>query len=168
MKRLNINTSIESFLVMVLMIVFAVSTCFIIIQGNSTFERVTENKLEDENARIALSFVNKRIKQNDEINGIDVLEDGVEGLQALRISHKDYEEGLYTYIFYYDGFMYESYTDLEPTIHLSTKIIEVKNLSFEEIKDKKQIIMRIDYEYQGKLIPIEQIITLRSRGEMDE
>ena len=168
MKRLNVNTSIESFLTMILMTIFAVSTCIIIIQGQRTFERVTENKTDDENARIALSYVNKRIKQNDEKNGVLVLENAVEGLTALRISHEEYEEGLFTYIFYSDGYMYECYTDIIPTIHLSTEIVPVKNLSFKAREDNGQIVMSLEYEYQGEKIQIEQITTLRSMGENNE
>jgi len=159
MKRMNINTSIESFLVMVLMIVFAVSTMFIIIEGKEAFERVTENKIEDENARIALSFVNKRIRQDDFTGSIEVIEDGVEGIKSLRVNHGD---GMYTYIYEYDGIMFECYTDEEPSIHLSTEIVPVKNLEFEMIGN--QIIMTLRYEYHGTMIPIEQIITLRSKG----
>ncbi len=159
MKRMNINTSIESFLVMVLMIVFAVSTMFIIIEGKEAFERVTENKIEDENARIALSFVNKRIRQDDFTGSIEVIEDGVEGIKSLRVNHGD---GMYTYIYEYDGIMFECYTDEEPSIHLSTEIVPVKNLEFEMIEN--QIIMTLRYEYHGTMIPIEQIITLRSKG----
>ncbi len=99
MKGLNVNTSIESLLVMILMTIFAVAISFIIMQGKSTFERVTENKIQDENARIAFSYVTKRIKQNDEKNSIKIIDDAVEGIKALRISHS-YEEGLYTYIYF--------------------------------------------------------------------
>lgn len=161
MKRMNINTSIESFLVMVLMIVFAVSTMFIIIEGKEAFERVTENKIEDENARIALSFVNKRIKQDDFTGSIEVIEDGVEGIKSLRVNHGD---GMYTYIYEYDGIMFECYTDEEPSLHLSTEIVPVKNLEFEMIGN--QIVMTLDYEYHGTMIPIEQITTLRSKEEI--
>lgn len=165
MKRMNINTSIESFLVMILMVVFTISISIIIMQGKLTFERMTDNKLQDENARIALSYINKRIKQNDEIGSIEVIEDAVEGITALRISH-NYEDELYTYIFFNEGILYESYTDLEPTIHLSTEIVPVDNLSFEVVKG--QIITKIEYEYHGQMIPIEQVTTLRSEGEKDD
>ncbi|MCH4890046.1 DUF4860 domain-containing protein [Acidaminobacter sp. JC074] len=163
MKRLNVNTSIESFLVMVLMIVFAVSTMFIIIEGKEAFERVTENKIEDENARIALSFVNKRIKQDDFKGSIQVLDQGVEGLPALRVDHGD---GMYTYIYEFEGIMYECYTDEEPIIALSSEIVPVKDLEFK--MDSNKVIMSLSYEYQGTMIPIEQVTTLRSKGENDE
>lgn len=163
MKRLNMNSSIESFLVMVLMIIFAISTMFIIIEGKEAFERVTENKIEDENVRIALSYVNKRIKQDDRIGSVEVLTDGVEGFPALKIEHWD---GLSTYVFYHEGMMYECYTDEAPSIHLSTEIVPVNELSFE--KKNNQIIMRLKYEYQGTMIPIEQITTLRSKEGIDE
>ncbi len=165
MKRINVNTSIESLLVMILMTIFAISISFIIMQGKSTFERVTENKIQDENARIALSYVTKRIKQNDEKGSVRVVENAVEGITALRISHS-YEAGLFTYIFYHDGYMYECYTDIIPTVNLSTEIVEVNDLKFSEEKNK--IKMSLIYEYQGTNIEIEQITTLRSRGEINE
>lgn len=161
MKRLNINSSIESFLVMLLMIIFTVSISFIIIEGKGAFERVTENKIEDENARIAFSYINKRIKQNDEINRVEVIENGVEGNTALKISHS-YEEGLYTYIFYYDGILYECYTDMEPSLKLSTEIIPVQNLTFDQ--SGSRITTTLDYEYQGKVISLNQVTVLRTGG----
>ena len=107
MKRLNVNSSIESFLVMILMVVFAVSTMFIIVEGKSAFERVTENKIEDENARIAFSYINKRIKQDDVsfikdyINHVqeksediefpkELQEDVVKFIEMLKKDEKDY------------------------------------------------------------------------------
>jgi hypothetical protein len=161
MKRLNINASIESFLVMVLMIVFTISTALIIVEGKQAFERVIENKEEDEEARIALSYVNKRIKQNDFLGNIEVIENGVEGRQALRIAH-DYEDGLYTYIFYDAGMLYECYTDMVPTINLSTEIIPVKGVSFNQ--EGSLITMTVDYEYLGKYLKLNQVISLRTGG----
>jgi putative component of toxin-antitoxin plasmid stabilization module len=160
MKRLNINSSIESFLVMILMIVFAVSIMFIIVEGKSAFERVTENKIEDENARIAFSYINKRIKQNDVSGAIKIVNDGVEGYEALSINHGD---GLYTYIFYKDGILYECYTDEIPSIQLSTEIVPVKALEFTQ--DDNKITVILEYEYQGNLIPVEQVTYLRSEGD---
>lgn len=156
MKRLNMNASIESFLVMILMIIFVLSIMFIIIEGKEAFERVTENKEQDEHARIALSYVNKRIKQDDRIDGVDVLEEGVEGLPALQINHKG---GFSTYVFYYEGMMYECYTDEKPTLELSMAIVPVKDLTFEY--HNHQIITSLVYEYQGKDISVEQVTTLR-------
>lgn len=158
--KINNNKSIESFLVMVLMVVFAAATAFIIIEGKLAFERVTDNKLQDENARIALSYVNKRIRQNDVSGKIIIDSDGVEGIEALRIGYE--EEDLYSYIFAYEGMMYECYTDVTPTLALSTPVIAVDNLNFRA--NGKQIIMSIDYEYHGEDIKLEQTMGIRSEG----
>lgn len=161
MKRLDINASIESFLVMLLMIAFTISVAMIIIEGKGAFERVTENKLQDEHARIAMSYVNKRIKQNDHLGAIEVVEDGVEGLTAIRIAH-DYEDFLYTYIFYKEGMLYECYTDMEPTFELSTEIIPAEGVEFSQEGNK--IVMSIIYEYQGQNMRLEQVTYLRTGG----
>jgi hypothetical protein len=160
MKRISSKNNIESFLVMILMVVFAVSISFIIIQGKLAFERVTENKIEDENARIALSYINKRVRQNDQQDGFKLLENSVEGATALRISHD--EEGLFTYIFHHEGVLYECYTDTEATIKFSSPIIEISQLTMQ--LDGNLLLIEIPYEYHGNMITLEQIIHLRSEG----
>lgn len=161
MKRLNINASIESFLVMLLMIAFTISIAMIIIEAKGAFERVTENKLQDEQARIAMSYVNKRIKQNDILDAIEVVENGVEGHTAIRIAH-DYEDALYTYIFYSEGMLYECYTSMEPSLALSTEIVAAEDIEFSQSGNK--IVMSILYEYQGREITLEQATYLRTGG----
>lgn len=163
MKRLNLNASIESFLVMLLMIAFTVSIALIIIAGKGAFERVSENKKEDEEARIALSYVNKQIRQNDMVGMIEVVEDAVEGHTALRIKHE--EDYLYTYIFYSKGILYECYTDLQPTLALSSEIIPVKNVSFKQ--NGSIIHMTLLYEYHGVDMELTQSTYLRTGGSYE-
>lgn len=163
MKRLNVNTSIESLLVMILMVIFALSTMLIIVEGKSAFERVTENKIEDENARIALSYVNKRIKQDDRSGSVELVDDALMGQSALRVDHGN---GLSTYIYSYEGYLYECYTDTVPSLELSTEIVPVKNLSF-EVEDRC-VLMSLAYEYHGKMIQITQKTYLRSEEAKDE
>lgn len=160
MKRLNINTSIESLLVMILMVIFALSTMLIILEGKSAFERVTENKIEDENARIALSYVNKRIKQDDQTNAIQLIESAVMDEEALRIDHG---QGLYTYIYSFDGMMYECYTDTVPSLNLSTEIVPIPQLDFDMVDST--VLMTISYEYQGQMIEVTQKTYLRSEED---
>jgi hypothetical protein len=144
--------------------VFTISIAFIIIQGKLAFERVIENKAEDEEARIALSYVNKRIRQNDVQGQIELLEKSVEGQEALRIAYD--EEGLYTYIYFYDGVLYECYTDQIPTVALSTKIATLANFDFDQ--DNQRITMTLDYEYHGEVMRLEQTMALRSKGGRHE
>lgn len=161
MKRMNNNSAIESLLVMMLMVVFAAATAFIIIQGKLAFERVTENKAEDEQARIALAYVNKQIRQNDREDNIVLLQGAVEGHEALRIGYD--EPGLYTYIFYDQGTLYECYTDMEPSLDLSTPIAQIGSMDF-EITDG-MITMSIEYEYHGEIMILDQVMALRSGGD---
>ena len=106
------------------------------------------------------SYINKRIKQDDVKGAVEVLDDGVEGHKALRIDHGD---GLYTYIFYNEGILYECYTDVMPSLELSTAIVAVNQLEF--YQDKQKITVKLSYEYQGNLIPVEQVTYLRSEGD---
>lgn len=162
MKKYNHNSAIESFLVMLLMVAFTAATALIIIQGKLAFERVTENKAQDENARIALSYVNKRIRQSDQNGGIQLMDNGVEGKEALVIKN---DLDFNTYIFFYDGILYECYTDEEPTVELSTPLVPLEYLDF--TLEPNGITMEIIYELHGKDILLNQYMAFRSKGVID-
>ncbi|MBN2793785.1 MAG: DUF4860 domain-containing protein [Clostridia bacterium] len=162
MKKYNHNSAIESFLVMLLMVVFTAATSLIIIQGKLAFERVTENKSQDENSRIALSYINKRIRQSDQKNGIQLIDNSVEGKEALVIKN---DLGFETYIFFYDGMLYECYTDEAPTIELSMPLVALDYLDF--TLEPNGITMEIIYELHGEDILLDQYIAFRSKGVID-
>lgn len=152
------NVSIESFMVVILMIVFASAICVLIVQGSQTFERTMAQREHDENQRIAMSYINMRIKQNDVAGKIVVIEDPTWG-SVLSISHQGGEVGLTTSIFYHDGALYECYSDAEISLDLSTSIIPLDPVTFDY--DDENHMIKIHYT-PSQTKALTQVIALRT------
>lgn len=161
MKR----SSIESFLVIVLFIIFSSAIAIIILQGAQTFDKIILEKEKVENFRIASSYINMVIVQNDSVNGVTVATDFLNNQTALVIKHDGDEAGLVTYIYYKDGYLWELYLDESevPNHDFATKIVAVDGVSFAFLADKQAI--GIDYIYNNAVeaTNIQQIIALETR-----
>lgn len=153
-SRLN-NLSIESFLVMTLLVVFAIAMSIVIVRGSDSYERLLDNKENEENSRIALSYMNMMVKQHDRQDSIFFEEDVVEGIDALVIVQED---DFKTYIYHHDGYLKACYTDEEPIIELSESIIPVQEMvisledqliqvyvAYDGSNDKEEITRYISY-----------------------
>lgn len=151
MKHLKPKNSLESFLVMILLVCFAFGSLLIIFESQQAFERVSNNKTRDEQTRIALSYIEKRVKQ-----AYTVKPAVVEGIEGIAVTDDFFSE---TYIFVYEDQLFECYTDEIPTLELSTKVADVKEMTM-SLQDH-QLQVEMLYEYHGKDIHIEQIISLR-------
>ncbi len=162
MEKRKINVSFESVLVLLLLIVFAVSIALIIVAGNKSYNSIIAHKEKEENARIALSFIKMRVKQNDVQGKITVQDNAVEGKAALVIVHTDSEEGYITYIFPYKDALWECYTDVKtkPTINLSNKVADIKD--FKVSLNENLLIVKLAYEYNNKTTNITDSIAIRS------
>ncbi len=162
MSKRKINISVESIMVILLMIVFAVSISVLIYQGSQTYTTILSDKERAENSRIALSYINMKIKQNDTEGAIyvdhfpSILDD------VLVISHHGLEKGLMTYIFFHEGALWECYTDGDLDLTISSKIIDVDGqLIFSKDNNKGQIITTLSRQPNDQN-PTRMIATLRT------
>ena len=158
----RIHVSVESIMVILLMIIFAASISVLIYQGSVTYRNIINNKNEEENVRIALSYVNMRIKQNDVSENVLVDNNGYEGQDVLIIHHSGEEEGLMSYIYYYEGYLWECYTDGGLDHTLSTEIIPLKELTFEFDTDMNAVITSVPFKNDKDDITLSQVSTLRT------
>lgn len=163
MKR-RIHVSVESLMVILLMIMFAVAISVLIYEGSVTYRNIITNKNNEENTRIAMSYINMRIKQNDILDRVTVDENAFEGEDVLTIWHHDAEEGLVSYIYLKDGILWECYTDGPLDHALSTEIIPLNDLSFETKNDGQLIYTTIQYKDGDSVIPLTQLSTLRTES----
>lgn len=166
MERRKINVSFESILVMMLLIIFAVSTCMMIIEGSESYKTILNQKEKEENARIALSYINMRIKQNDVQGHILLKPEEVEGVDALVFKHSGEEEGYLTYLFWDEGILWECYTDLDtiPTKALSAQIVPVDSLKFFMDNNRNTISINIKYTYGKEQLALDSVIALRTNA----
>jgi hypothetical protein len=157
------NVAIESFLVVILMIFFAISVAILIVQGSSTFQKTLEHRETEENLRIAMSYISMSIRQNDHLDRIQV-PTPPQGVDALiTLSHTANESGLKTYIYYSEGALYECYTDGDLNPDIATKIVPLKGLSIHYDAQVKLITLFYDHIIEGEPTRLKQSISLRSR-----
>lgn len=158
------NISLESILVMILLVIFAISSSIMIVQGSQSYNHIIKDKESAENARIALSYINMRVKQNDVAGKIRVETNQVEGQEALIIEHSGEEEGYQTAIFWMDGSLWECYTDqaTKPTKALSSEIVQLDALNFYFDETKNVINVTIEFQYGKEIMSLDSKITLRT------
>lgn len=160
--RRRINVSVESIMVILLLIVFAAAICVLIFEGSRTYRTIINNKNQDENVRIALSYVNMRIKQNDIEDSITIDPSGNQGSSVLILTHHGEEEGLYSYIYHRDGILWECYTDGLLDHSLSSEIVPAESIHFRFNSEGSQIVTRIEYMRSGESASMSQLTTLRT------
>ncbi len=121
--------AIESITVMLVMIIFALVTFIVINAGSSAYNTIIDDKQSTESARVAYSYINMKIRQNDAAGCIDVVDTHFG--DTLKI---DIENGEYcTYIFLCDGALYECLTPFgkPPAISAANKITALSGFSLE-------------------------------------
>lgn len=161
-SKRKINASVESIMVILLLIIFAASICILIFEGSRTYRTIITNKTQDENVRIALSYVNMRIKQNDVKDTIAIDPTGYEGHSVLVIHHFGEEEGLISYIYYSDGILWECYTEGPLDHSLSSEIIPVESIQFTYNSQARQIVTSISYLQGNESKQLKQLTSLRT------
>lgn len=157
------NVAIESFLVVILMIVFAIAVAVLIVQGSSTFQKTLEHRESEENLRIAMSYMNMTIRQNDAAGVIDFPEPPNDIEMLMRIRHGGEESGMFTYVYFKEGSLYECYTDGPLDPKLSTVIVPLKSLKLHYDEDHGVVTFRYAHTIDGEATTLEQIIALRTR-----
>lgn len=162
MSKRKINISVESIMVILLMIIFAASICVLIFEGSRTYKKILDNKAQEENIRIALSYVNMRIKQNDVDGNILIADNDFEGNNVLILKHHSEEEGLVSYIYFKDGYLWECYTDGALDHSLSSEIIAIDGIQFSYNSEGSQIVTKIHYNYGNETKQMSQLTTLRT------
>lgn len=150
MESRRIQMAFESLLVMLLLIIFAVSSCIMIVEGSKSYENIIHKKEIQEDARTAFSYINMRIKQNDVAGHIKVYPNFYQGKNVLALIHSGEEEGYITYIFWSDDKLYECYTDIgtPPDVELSSVISPIDFFEIQYDENLNAITYSIAYTDQ--------------------
>lgn len=115
--------AIESMVVMLVLVLFAFVTFLVIDAGTNAYDKIIHEKQSTASARVAYSYVNMKVKQNDVDDNVNVLE--TEFGNTLKIDIAD--TAFSTYIFFSDGALYECVTknDRLPSIAAANKITTI-------------------------------------------
>jgi len=135
MKRI----SVESIIVMLLFVMFAASIGVLIIEGEQSYQSIISTKEKSENQRIGISYISKKIKQNDFVGNIKVVNQPYNDYKAIEILLQGDEEGYVTYIFQDQGILYELYESLDDPFD--------KDLAEEICSVDEQLSFLVDDQY---------------------
>jgi hypothetical protein len=150
--------AVESISVMLVLVLFAFVTVTLISSGSSAYSHILGSKKAVESARVAYSFINMKVKQNDAEGRIDVVDTAFGS--ALKI---DVEDGLYsTYIFYSEGALYEclTITGGEPSVEAGNLITKLS--SFEVSRSGRLLTIRFTCGSGDTAEFMEGVVSLRT------
>ncbi len=127
MYRRSKAIAIESVIVMVVLIMLAFVVFLVIRSGTGAYEEILDQKQNTESARVAYSYINMKIKQNDSDSLISVTQ--TKYGNTLKIDTGDGE--FTTYIFFSDGALYECLTksDMQPETDAANRITSLSGFS---------------------------------------
>lgn len=143
--RLNISsTPLDFVFILMLLCVFAFGALMSVILGANTYKGIKEDMDSNFELRTPLSYVSTKIRQNDEIDSIRII--NKEGVDALVLEREDNGIPCQTWIYEYDKSLYEVYiekgTDFELSDGLS--IIPSYGLQF-SLKDNLLTVTAKDH-----------------------
>jgi type II secretory pathway pseudopilin PulG len=99
---------IELVLVMALLIIFGLSTFTLVVSGSGAYKNILSKKEANSELRVAISYINMRIRQNDSVGSVRVEKspfgNGVAIVTEEVIDNNTYE----TWIFWHEGSLRES------------------------------------------------------------
>jgi hypothetical protein len=155
---------IELIMVMALLMLFGMTIFSLIYTGSETMGKIDESKNAQIDARIAMSYLNVRLRQNDGSNQVDIRKNHMNGQDAMVLRHvaDDPLESYDTWIFWADGVLQEvlSETGGVPQWEASNPIVEVE--SFEANLSQGILTYSIEYEYEGSKRLLSSRVALRS------
>jgi len=127
MHSRNKVLAIESIVVMFVLILLSVVVFLVVRSGSQAYGNIVNDKQNTESARVAYSYINMKIKQNDAAGRVGIVE--TEFGNTLKI---DMENDKYcTYIFFSEGTLYECLTkqDMQPKPETANRITDLYGFS---------------------------------------
>ena len=151
----NKSLAIESIAVMIVLIFMAFLVFLVVRSGSSSYNKILTDKQNTESARVAYSYINMKIKQNDSASRISVADTRYGA--ALRIDSGAYS----TYIFFAQGRLYECLTKGDPPEADAANAI-TKLSGFEVSKKGRYIRIKLSSEKNGVAENLEGTVALRT------
>jgi hypothetical protein len=136
MKGIRISKSIEVFFVILIILGLCISAVVLMDAGKKAYEKIIDNNSQLENARIALSYLGMRLRQNNTEGAVQFISGGIEGADTIKLVHSGDFEGMVTYIYFSNGELKELFTwaDGEPDPDFSETIVSLDGLDIKKGK----------------------------------
>jgi type II secretory pathway pseudopilin PulG len=155
---------IELIFVMVLLILFGLTTFTLVIAGSTTYDKLTKIKNNNSELRVALSYVNMKVRQNDSFNSISIQMASRKNGNAVVISKlmggKPYE----TWIYCSKGRLREALVKkgVLPSDELSSEIAVISGFNAYFINNNKNLYVEVSKPFGEDTYNYSSIIALKA------
>jgi type II secretory pathway pseudopilin PulG len=158
-------TLVELLLVMMLLLVFGVTIFTLIYSGSETYQRISNNRNAESDARIALSYLNVKLRQHDYAEGLDVKPFPGTDRDALVLYDQTLDGNLETWIFWSEGQLLECLISEgeTPDVNLSFTIVDIENFEIAYDRQTRVVTGAVTYTYNGRSLNRSCAVTLRSK-----
>lgn len=118
---------VETLASMLLLILLGAGCFSLAVSAVGAYQRLNASKNNASELRIACSFVTTKIRQYDMTGCLEVKPDNISGINALVIHEKIDDKVYDTWIFHYDGCLYEAIVleDENPEVDISQPIAKI-------------------------------------------
>ncbi len=125
--------SFQFIFIMLLYLIIVVLSVMIISLGKNIYDNINEDRNTNYELRVSLFYIANKIRQSDKKGTVEIKQ--LHGVNAVVINEVYDEEKYQTWIYFYDGAIYEMFTDEETTFDLADgmKVVEADLFNIEEI-----------------------------------
>ncbi|MGL5259386.1 MAG: DUF4860 domain-containing protein [Lachnospiraceae bacterium] len=131
----NKKNTTDMLFVLGLFLTMFIAMVSIVVIGANVYSKVAKNMDDNFSLSTAVSYIAEKSRQSDEYSSIHISE--IEGVEALVLIEND----MYTYIYFYEGYLREIFTveELEPTLYSGQKIVAATDFKISQ-KDESFLI----------------------------
>lgn len=125
--------SFQFIFIMLLYLLIIILSVMIISLGKNIYDKINEDRKTNYELSVSLSYIGNKIRQSDKNGAVEIRD--LHEKNALVINEVYDEENYQTWIYFYDGAIYEMFTDEETEFELADgmKLVEVDLFNIEEI-----------------------------------
>ena len=151
-KQNNINQfSFQFVFIMIINLIIVILSVMIISLGKNIYDNINNDRNTNYDLRVSLSYIANKIRQSDKKDAVEITE--LNGINSVVINEVYDEEEYRTYIYFYDGAIYEMFTDRDSAFDLSDgmKITDVDFFEINVIEDSLYKFAAISKEERAEL-----------------
>ena len=150
--------SVEMVMVMLVLVIFALVVFALIGAGTNAYSGILGDKENMQSARVAYSYVNMKLKQNDAQGCVEVAQTEFGDTLIIRSKGGDYV----TYLFFNEGALWECVTakGMQPAVEAANRITVLEG--FEVTQNVSCIDIACTCQNDDRLLTVEGTVGLRS------
>lgn len=162
MRKHKGSGMIELILVMILLMLFGLSTFMLVVSGSNAYATTVSERDNLADRRVALSYIDNKIRQHDQQKAVEVRKNKLNGGVAIVLKEGQGENAFETWIYENDGLLREAY--LKKGVPLSDDMsFEICKIDHFDVRREKNLLyVQVGRKKGNEMNSSEIIIKLNS------